>query len=256
VDLILLNPSALGYHSHSQMARRMTEKWLGDNEICPYCGGELKHFENNRPVADFYCENCKEEFELKSKKSKTAQVRKVADGAYYAKIARLNADNNPNLFFMTYLDNLTVANLLLVPRYYFTEDVIERRNPLKPTAQRAGWIGSNILLSLVPEEGKIWLIRDKVPVTRDKILTKIKATNFLKTKSVAERGWMLDILNCVNAIKKAEFSLDDVYRFEPMLAEIHSDNHHIKDKIRQQLQVLRDHGALEFLGGGQYRRKI
>jgi len=28
---------------------------------------------------------------------------------------------------------------------------------------------------------------------------------------------------------------------------------HINDKIRQQLQVLRDLGHLEFLGGGNYR---
>ena len=29
----------------------------------------------------------------------------------------------------------------------------------------------------------------------------------------------------------------------------------IRDKIRQQLQVLRDLGFLEFLGGGRYRRR-
>ena len=30
---------------------------------------------------------------------------------------------------------------------------------------------------------------------------------------------------------------------------------HIRDKIRQQLQVLRDLGFLEFFGGGRYRRQ-
>jgi type II restriction enzyme len=31
------------------------------------------------------------------------------------------------------------------------------------------------------------------------------------------------------------------------------DSFHIPDKIRQQLQVLRDLGLLEFLGAGSYR---
>jgi type II restriction enzyme len=33
----------------------------------------------------------------------------------------------------------------------------------------------------------------------------------------------------------------------------HPDNRHVPDKIRQQLQVLRDLGFVEFLGGGRYR---
>jgi type II restriction enzyme len=36
------------------------------------------------------------------------------------------------------------------------------------------------------------------------------------------------------------------------LAKLHPHNAHVRDKIRQQLQVLRDLGLLEFLGGGSY----
>jgi len=39
------------------------------------------------------------------------------------------------------------------------------------------------------------------------------------------------------------------------LAKLHPKNKHIPDKIRQQLQVLRDHGIIEFLGRGEYRIK-
>ena len=39
-----------------------------------------------------------------------------------------------------------------------------------------------------------------------------------------------------------------------MLAGKHPDNHHIKDKIRQQLQMLRDNGIIEFIGRGHYRK--
>jgi len=33
----------------------------------------------------------------------------------------------------------------------------------------------------------------------------------------------------------------------------HPDNHHIKAKIRQQLQFLRDKGYLQFFGSGKYK---
>ena len=35
--------------------------------------------------------------------------------------------------------------------------------------------------------------------------------------------------------------------------KLHPDNRHVRDKIRQQLQVLRDHGYLEFVSRGSYR---
>ena len=51
-----------------------------------------------------------------------------------------------------------------------------------------------------------------------------------------------------------EFSLQDFYKaFEGRLAAIHPENRNVQPKIRQQLQVLRDHGVLQFLGRGRYR---
>jgi hypothetical protein len=37
------------------------------------------------------------------------------------------------------------------------------------------------------------------------------------------------------------------------LEDLHPANRHVRDKIRQQLQVLRDLGLIEFLGRGGYR---
>jgi type II restriction enzyme len=37
------------------------------------------------------------------------------------------------------------------------------------------------------------------------------------------------------------------------LGKLHPNNAHVRDKIRQQLQVLRDLGLLTFLGSGSYR---
>jgi Dam-replacing HTH domain len=41
--------------------------------------------------------------------------------------------------------------------------------------------------------------------------------------------------------------------FEPRLAALYPGNNNVRPKIRQQLQVLRDRGWLEFLGRGRYR---
>jgi len=57
----------------------------------------------------------------------------------------------------------------------------------------------------------------------------------------------------VRSLNKEEFSLADVYAHADELAKLHPKNAHIPDKIRQQLQVLRDLGLLEFLTPGSYR---
>jgi len=61
------------------------------------------------------------------------------------------------------------------------------------------------------------------------------------------------MLNVVRALRKTEFALQDIYAFAGQLQELHPDNRHVRDKIRQQLQVLRDLGFIEFLGHGRYR---
>jgi len=67
-------------------------------------------------------------------------------------------------------------------------------------------------------------------------------------------GWKLEVFNCVNLISKQVFTLNDINKFENHLKKIYPSNKHIKDKIRQQLQLLRDLGLIEFLGSGKYRK--
>lgn len=59
----------------------------------------------------------------------------------------------------------------------------------------------------------------------------------------------------LEAIGRPEFTLDDVYAHEAALAAIYPGNNNVRPKIRQQLQVLRDRGWLEFNGRGSYRRR-
>lgn len=69
----------------------------------------------------------------------------------------------------------------------------------------------------------------------------------------SQRGWTLDVLNAVRSLGKTEFDLAEVYKSDGKLAKLHPANRHVREKIRQQLQVLRDLGLLEFLGDGEYR---
>ena len=77
-------------------------------------------------------------------------------------------------------------------------------------------------------------------------------SNRLIIRDVHSRGWLMDVLNCVNKICKQQFNLQDVYYFDKELQLRHPENHNIKPKIRQQLQFLRDKGFVQFLGNGQY----
>ena len=243
---------AEGYKSNSQIARVLTENWVKENSYCPNYGQlPLNDFENNMPVADFYCIECKEEFELKSKNGKLSTI--INDGAYDSMIKRITSDTNPNFFFLTY-DKNTVDNFLVIPKQFFTPEIIIKRKPLSITAKRAGWVGCNIDISKVPENGRIFIVENSKIIEQEKVHLKLKSTEFLKSKSLESRGWILDILNCVEQIKKQSFTLDELYAFENKLKIKYPNNNHIKDKIRQQLQLLRDKGLIEFNGRGNYKK--
>lgn len=241
------------YESPSQSARAWTERWVRDWVYCPNCGSsKIAPFPNNSPVADFLCASCKEEYELKSQKTKFGN--KVLDGAFRTKYERLQASNNPSLFLLNYdLKQLSVTNLFVVPKHFFVRDIIEKRKPLAPTARRAGWIGSNILLNKIPAAGKIYLVQNGTPQPKDAVLEEWQKTLFLRAESVESRGWLIEVMKCVETIGKPEFEIEDVYAFEARLSQLYPHNRHVKQKIRQQLQYLRDRGYLDFVSRGNYR---
>ncbi len=244
------------YSSLTQKIRVMTERWVNQSAYCPNCGSGLSRFENNAPVADFYCSHCSEEYELKSKSG--AMGKKIVDGAYSTMIERLQADNNPNFFFLTYdKSTLEIRNFLTIPKYFFIPAIIVERKPLASTARRAGWVGCNIDVSNIPELGKIFFVQNGVIKSKDEVLEKWSKTDFVKaTQNIESKGWLLDVLMCVEKIKREEFSLEDVYAFEGVLKAKYPSNNNVKAKIRQQLQFLRDKGVLDFVGRGQYRLRL
>ena len=245
--------SQSSYSSGSQNARAWTEAWVSAWAYCPHCGNaKISPFPNNSPLADFFCTSCSEEFELKSQKGKFGA--KVVDGAFKTKCERLAASNNPNLLLMNYdLKSLAVVNLFIVPKHFFVREIIEERKPLAATARRAGWIGSNILLDRVPESGKIHIVQNGVVRAKELVLAEWQKTLFLRNESPETRGWLLDVMKCVESLGKRDFTLDEVYAFERHLGDLYPGNQNVKPKIRQQLQYLRDRGFIDFVSRGNYR---
>jgi type II restriction enzyme len=52
---------------------------------------------------------------------------------------------------------------------------------------------------------------------------------------------------------KSEFQLSELYDREGQFAAAYPGNRHIRAKVRQQLQILRDLGVLSFEGRALYR---
>lgn len=67
-------------------------------------------------------------------------------------------------------------------------------------------------------------------------------------------GWEKDVFRFLDGLTNRRFSLVDAYEGERMLANLHPENRHIKDKIRQILQYLRNKGLISFLGNGQNQK--
>jgi len=242
------------YKSPSQKVRVLSEYWVDNQVYCPNCGYlNIDKYENNKPVADFYCKNCREDYELKSKQNSIGT--KLINGAYCTMIERLTSNNNPNFFLLNYdLLNFEVTNFFVIPKHFFLPEIIEKRKPLAPTAHRAGWVGCNILLNSIPQTGKIFFVCNKQIEPKEKVLANWKKTLFLREeKEISAKGWLLDIMRCVDKLGKREFTLNEMYTFENELSQLHQENRHIKDKIRQQLQILRDKGYLDFVSRGYYQ---
>jgi type II restriction enzyme len=242
---------ASAYKSGSQVARVVTEDWCTRELYCAACQSDcLSPSKANTPSVDFVCPACEQLYQLKSLKH--WNERKIVDAGYDAMMRAIRADRTPNLLLLQYSANWFVNNLVLIPRMVFTESAIERRAPLNPQARRAGWVGCNILLTQIPSDGKIPIVRSGMPAPQQQV-----RQEFSRVKRLAEvppdiRGWTLDVLNVIRRVGKGRFSLGELYTHEPHLRALHPHNQNVRPKIRQQLQVLRDVGIIQFSSPGQY----
>jgi type II restriction enzyme len=243
-----------GYKSSSQLARRITEHWCARELYCAACmNNHLRPAATNTPSTDFICPQCAARYQVKS--STQPPRTRIVDAAYSAMIRAIRDNATPHLVCLHYTNEWAIANVLLVPSFFLTESTIECRRPLALTARRAGWVGCNILLHEVPPAGKISVVTDGRPVSATIVRSKFVAVSGLRKFAPGRRGWVVDVLRIIERFRSADFHLADVYEHDDELSALHPGNQNVRPKIRQQLQVLRDLGFIEFLGGGIYRRR-
>ena len=66
-------------------------------------------------------------------------------------------------------------------------------------------------------------------------------------------GWMQLTLEGISRVRTKTFSMDDVFAAcFPLARERYPDNRHVREKLRQQMQRLRDLGLVLFVGRGRY----
>ena len=242
----------LNYKSPSQRIRVLTETWFKNEMYCPACGYDyLMKTPNNAKMADFFCKTCGEIYELKSTSHNIG--KNIMDGAYSAALERITSNKNPNLFVLHYNENI-IQDLIFVPKYFFTPDILKKRNPLSSNSRRTGYIGCVLLFGNISERGKITVVKSHVEQPKKIVLENYSNSLKFKTGNINSRGWLMDILKCVDKITHDVFTLNEVCAFTPELAEQHPNNHRIRHKIRQQLQILRDKGIIKFLGNGTYQK--
>ncbi len=242
-----------GYKSGAQRARVITEAWVEQNMYCPSCDCDsLVHTRRGLKLVDFRCRGCDEGFQVKSQKGPFGS--KVVDSAWGPMDSAVSAGDAPGFFFLRYLlDSWAVSEFVVVPGHFVTPMVIERRSPLHETARRHGWVGCNILLGRIPDAAKIPVVKAGAIRPSEEVRDRWRRFTFLQEAPAEGKGWIGDVLSCVHRIGKPEFKLAEVYGFERELGRRHPDNRNVRPKIRQQMQVLRDHGVVAFLGNGKYR---
>ncbi len=242
------------YKSASQRARVISESWAAENLYCPACAcNSLGKLAANTKSIDFECLRCSSGFQLKSASRKFGEC--INDGAYTAMRQTILSGRTPSLFMLHYdLASWTVQNLTIVPSFAFTLSCLQRRAALSVTAERAGWVGCNILISSIPQDARIQVVSDGAEEKREKVRRKFKLLRPISELNAMQRGWTLDVLNVVRSLKKNIFDLSEVLGSSDELQKLHPENRHVEAKVRQQLQRLRDLGLIEFVNNrGTYK---
>ena len=257
MDLHLDGHLALGYNSPSQRARVMTEDWAFRNVYCLRCGRQhLAQEKTNTPVHDFHCTPCSAHYQLKAQKHPFGQV--VQNSGYRKKRNAIAAGTNPNYIFLRYdPDELAVTDMFAVPWHFVTLSVVSPRKALSRLARRSGWIGSTIRIGALAPDAKVPVIVDRRTVAKETVLEDWARFRFLESRAAEGRRWLADVLACIRrhevSTKEPYLSNQSIYAFEDELSELHPGNKHIRDKIRQQLQVLAAHSVVVRTGRNSYR---
>ena len=148
---------------------------------------------------------------------------------------------------------MAVVDFQIIHHSFITKKNIIPRKPLSPTAKRAGWQGCLIDIEKVPDIARVFVIRNGVLNFSGKSNKKWQVSNHANRLSVDNRGWLSEVLSVVDK-QPDNFNLNDMYKYESYFETLHPGNNNIQAKIRQQLQIIRDMGLLEFIKRGEYEK--
>lgn len=240
------------YKSPSQKARVISEDWAKRALYCLACSRDhLIQYDNNRAVLDFRCPGCGADYQLKGKKR--AIGRTIRNSAYEKKMEALRRGAAPHYVFISYDAPMShVTQGFVVPGHFITPTIVTTSSPLRETARRRGWVGSNLMLGLLPPDARIYIVKEGRARPMDEVRRAWSRFRFLKDEPADSRGWLTDVLAAIRELDQPRFRTLDAYAFEARLAKLHPNNRNVRPKIRQQLQQLRNRGIVRFLDRGEY----
>ncbi|MGP8175465.1 MAG: DpnI domain-containing protein [Terracidiphilus sp.] len=247
--------TADSYTSEAQKSRVLSESWFLSNGYCLACDSDrLTATRANTKATDFICPSCRQSYELKATRHRLG--RTIVDGAYEPLMNRILGGSAPTLMVLERNDQWMIDSLTAIHHLFLTPNVIVQRKPLSTTARRAGWVGCNIRLDLIAQDAQIYVVHKHIAKNPRIVREKFQRFNRLKNIELNSRGWATLTLRIVRSLNQQTFSLNEVYAKEYEFAALYPENNNIHAKVRQQLQVLRDLGFLEFCGRGSYKLLI
>ncbi len=84
--------------------------------------------------------------------------------------------------------------------------------------------------------------------------TEEAVNKFFRENQIKTVNWHDEVLECIKLNNMIRFTLNEIYKYEPVLAKKFPENHTIQSTIRRVLQTLRDEGYLAFVDdNGSYR---
>jgi hypothetical protein len=123
------------------------------------------------------------------------------------------------------------------PQFWTADDLAELRGPVES------------LRAALP---RVAILRDKAIETPMRVrLQRRQLERLIGSFS----GWLQLTMEGISQISSESFTMTDVFAAcLPLATSRFPDNRHVREKLRQQMQRLRDLGLVLFLGGGRYER--
>lgn len=148
---VMFDPAlAEGYSSRSEIARVLIETWAEMNLYCLGCSCDsLLRLPTNTPVADFACNGCGRNYQLKAKDGRFKD--KLVSAAYGPLIRAARTDAMPEHVLVEFDTRFSMVGVVrAIPGRRITADRIVPRKPLSPAARRSGWIGCTVNILGLP----------------------------------------------------------------------------------------------------------